>query len=104
MPWRTRASPGATRKVVPTSRSPRSRIRTGTAGCYRRSRRGFPDANGRRREHKPWTMATRAVSLLRETEERYRQHEKTRVERQRREERKMSDEINHDRRRFFSAV
>jgi predicted enzyme related to lactoylglutathione lyase len=49
-PWRTRASAGATRKVVPTSRLPRSRIRTGTAGCSRRSSRGFPAANGSRRE------------------------------------------------------
>ena len=45
-PGRSRASAAATRKVVPTSRSPRSRIRTGTAGCSRRSRRGFPAANG----------------------------------------------------------
>jgi predicted enzyme related to lactoylglutathione lyase len=37
---------GATRKVVPTSRLPRLRIRTGTAGCSRRSRRGLPAANG----------------------------------------------------------
>ena len=42
---------GRTRKVVPTSRSPRSRIRTGTAGCSRRSRRGFPAASGSRRRH-----------------------------------------------------
>jgi hypothetical protein len=45
-PWRAHASAGATRKVVPTSRLPRSRIRTGTAGCSRRSRRGFPAASG----------------------------------------------------------
>ena len=45
-PGRTHASAGATRKVVPTSRSPRSRIRTGTAGCSRRSGRGFPAASG----------------------------------------------------------
>ena len=37
---------GATRKVVPTTRLPRLRIRTGTAGCSRRSRRGLPAANG----------------------------------------------------------
>jgi hypothetical protein len=37
-------------QVVPTSRLPRSRIRTGTAGCSRRSSRGFPAANGSRRE------------------------------------------------------
>ena len=46
---------GATRKVVPTSRLPRSRIQRGTAGCSRRSRRAFPTANGTRRRHNPWT-------------------------------------------------
>ena len=53
--WRTRALLGATRKVVPTSRSPRLRIPTGTAGCSRRSRRAFPAANGSKSEHEPWT-------------------------------------------------
>ena len=33
-------------KVVPITRLPRSRIQTGTAGCSRRSRRGFPAASG----------------------------------------------------------
>jgi len=50
-----RACLGATQKVVPTSRLPRSRIQTGTAGCSRRSRRAFPAANGSRSEHNPWT-------------------------------------------------
>ncbi|MGI9164893.1 MAG: hypothetical protein ACR2G5_00635 [Pyrinomonadaceae bacterium] len=49
-PWTTRASAGATLRVVPTSRLPRSRIRTGTAGCSRRSRHGFRDASGSQRE------------------------------------------------------
>ncbi len=38
--------PVPTRKVVPTSHLPPSRIRTGTAGCSRRSRRDFPDVSG----------------------------------------------------------
>ena len=38
----TRAGPRP-RTVAPTQRSPRSAIRTATAGCSRRSRRGFPD-------------------------------------------------------------
>jgi catechol 2,3-dioxygenase-like lactoylglutathione lyase family enzyme len=38
-----------------TSRLPRLRIQTGTGGCSRRSRRGFPAANGSRSEHEPWT-------------------------------------------------
>jgi catechol 2,3-dioxygenase-like lactoylglutathione lyase family enzyme len=38
-----------------TSRSPRLRIQTGTAGCSRRSRRAFPAANGSKSEHEPWT-------------------------------------------------
>jgi catechol 2,3-dioxygenase-like lactoylglutathione lyase family enzyme len=33
---------GATRKVVPTSRLPPLRTQTGTAGCSKRSRSGFP--------------------------------------------------------------
>ena len=32
-----------TRKVAPTAHGPHSAIRTATAGCSRRSRRGFPD-------------------------------------------------------------
>ena len=35
---------GRIRKVAPTSRLPHSTIPTATAGCSRRSRRGFPDA------------------------------------------------------------
>ena len=38
----TRAGPGPG-TVAPTPHSPRSAIRTATAGCSRRSRRGFPD-------------------------------------------------------------
>jgi hypothetical protein len=45
-PLTTLASPDVTRKVVPTTRLPRSRILTGMAGCSRRSRRGFPAASG----------------------------------------------------------
>jgi len=45
-PWRTRALLVAIRKGVSTSRLHRSRIRTATAGCSRRSRSGFPAANG----------------------------------------------------------
>ena len=41
---------GATRKVNPTARLPRLKIRTATAGCCRRSRRGAPAANGSRHE------------------------------------------------------
>ena len=44
--WRTHASAGATHKDVLTTHLPRSRIRTGTAGCSRRSRRGFLAASG----------------------------------------------------------
>jgi catechol 2,3-dioxygenase-like lactoylglutathione lyase family enzyme len=43
---RTHASAGAIRKVVPTSPSHRSTIRTGTAGCSRRSRRGSLAVSG----------------------------------------------------------
>jgi hypothetical protein len=43
-------SVGATRRVNPTVRLPRSKIPTPTAGCYRRSKRGAPAANGRRPE------------------------------------------------------
>ena len=35
------------RSVAPTSHTPRSRTPTATNGCSRRSRRGFPAANGR---------------------------------------------------------
>ena len=49
------ASLGATRKVVPTSRLPRLKTQTGTGGCSRKSRRGFPAENGSRSEHEPWT-------------------------------------------------
>ena len=45
-----RASLGATRKGVPTSRLPRLRIQTETAGSSRKSRRAFPAANGTRRK------------------------------------------------------
>jgi predicted enzyme related to lactoylglutathione lyase len=46
---RTRVSAGATPKGALISRSPRSRTRTGTCGCYRRLRRGSPAASGSRR-------------------------------------------------------
>ena len=41
-------SAGATRMVVPTFRSRRSRILTGTVTCSRKLKRGFPVANGNR--------------------------------------------------------
>src|SRR6266540_4638504 len=43
-PWRNHASADATRKVVPTSRLPRSRIRTGTDGRSRKSSSAPQDA------------------------------------------------------------
>jgi hypothetical protein len=39
-------SAGATLRNVPASRLPRSRTRTGTVGCCKRSRNDFPAANG----------------------------------------------------------
>src|SRR3954453_19834476 len=48
---------GATRKVVPTSRLPRLRIQTGTAGSSRRSRRVFPTANGNRKRARTFASA-----------------------------------------------
>ena len=39
-------SAGATLRNVPASRFPRSRTRTGTVGCCKRSRSDFPAANG----------------------------------------------------------
>src|SRR5688572_18863804 len=50
-PGRTRASAGAILRGVPTSRSPRSKTRTETAGCFKKSRRGFPAASGSGSEH-----------------------------------------------------
>jgi predicted enzyme related to lactoylglutathione lyase len=50
-----RGSAGAIRKVVLTSRLHRSRIRMGTVGCSRRSRRDFPVASG---NHNPSTLQT----------------------------------------------
>ncbi len=49
-PEKTRESVAAIHKVVPTFRLHRSRIRTGTVTCSRRSRRDFPAANGNRRQ------------------------------------------------------
>ena len=76
---RTHASAGATRKVNPTVRLPRSKIPTATAGCCRRSKRGFPAANGRRPRHEQIDVATLA-ELLRETEEHHGRYEKTRAD------------------------
>ncbi len=39
----TDTRPAETRRAAPISRSPPSMIRTATAGCFKRSRRGFPD-------------------------------------------------------------
>ena len=43
------------RNMGPTDRLPRSKIRTGTDGCCRKSRRDFPAANGSRSDQKRWT-------------------------------------------------
>ena len=59
-----------TRKVAPTSHSPRSAIPTATAGCFRRSRRGFPD------EDSALDVAT-LTELLREAEKRHGEYEPT---------------------------
>ena len=67
---RTGRVPGRTRKAAPTSRSPHSAIRTATAGCCRRSRRGFPD------EDSALDVAT-LTELLRETEKRHGAYEPT---------------------------
>ena len=52
------------------ARSPRSAIRTATAGCSRRSRRGFPD------EDSALDVAT-LTELLREAEEHHGEYEPT---------------------------
>ena len=59
-----------TRKVAPTARGPHSAIQTATAGCSRRSRRGFPD------EDSASDVAT-LTELLRETEEHHGEYEPT---------------------------
>ncbi len=56
--------------MAATARSPRSVIRTATAGCSRRSRRAFPD------EASAWIVPT-LTELLRETEQRHGQYEPT---------------------------
>ena len=63
-------APGPDPKVAPTARGPRSAIRTATAGCSRRSRRGFPD------EGSALDVAT-LTELLRETEEHHGAYEAT---------------------------
>ena len=47
-PGQRDACPARIRKAAPISRSPHSTIRTATAGCFKRSRRGFPDEGSAR--------------------------------------------------------
>ncbi|WP_300606304.1 hypothetical protein [Trebonia sp.] len=61
-----------TRRAAPTRRMPRSAIRMATAGCSRRSRRGFPAGNGRTE----MDVASLAA-LLHETAEHHDPYEKT---------------------------
>ena len=76
---RTHASAGATRKVVPTTRLPRSRIRTGTAGCSRRSQTRLPGREWKSTRARAMDVATLA-ELLHETEEHHGHYEKTHAE------------------------
>ena len=67
-----------TPKIAPTARTPRSAIRTATAGCCRRSRRAFPDACDRARPAGGFIMDVATLTeLLRDAEKRHGQYEPT---------------------------